>query len=495
MPRDREIELKLRVDSDQTEKFVNAPALRDAKSKFLHFRTVYFDDRKRHIQRAGFSFRVRSDGSRHVQTLKSAHGFDRAEFEAAVAGEAPSLEEAKGPVAAGLNKRVRALKPVFALETDRRIWTVNRDGSTVEVALDKGVIEAGGQSEPVQEAEFELKDGDPRLVFELAQEIGDLTNARPAFTSKGDRGYRLARRRWAAPEHALDLHLDRRSSAEQAFLQIAEACLQQYFINEELIQSAHDAEAVHQARIGIRRLRAAFSMFKSIVAGDDVAEVKSGLKWISDLLGGARDLDVFIDGELKSVELEHPGVPGVEELALTVRSMRDDAYGRMHDALRSERYRRLMAELLRCIRFGGWRMSAASDLVAKRNQLFLSFAKHELARRENSIARKRKQLQKGGALQRHRIRIRAKKLRYMTEFLQVCAAGKALLRLQKNLERLQDLLGAMNDLIAKERLVGKIVAAAPEPSIGFAAGLVGRRPALPQRLLAKAVRAHGRLGH
>lgn len=494
MPLNREIELKLRVEPGQMEKLFGAPALRNAKSELLHFRTVYYDDRKRHILRSGFNFRVRSDGSRHVQTLKSAHGFDRAEFEAVIGGETPSLNEVKGAEAQRLKKRVRGLKPVFALETDRRIWTVNRDDSTVEVALDRGVIEADGQSEPIEEAELELKDGGPKLLFDLAQEIGNLTNAQPAFTSKGDRGYRLACRRSAAPDRALDLHLDPRSSIEQAFSQIAAACLRQYFLNEELICSARDSEAVHQARIGMRRLRAAFSMFKSIVAGDDVAEARNDLKWISDFLGRARDLDVFIEGALKSFELEHPGVPGVEELTQTVRSMREDAYRRLREALHSERYRRAMAALLRCIHFGDWRMSAASDRAAKRNRRFVSFAKRELARRENSIVKKKKRLTEG-AMQRHLIRIRAKKLRYMTEFLEACAPSKSLLRSQKNLERLQDLLGAMNDSIAEERLVGKIVETVREPAIGFVAGLISQHPAVSQTLLAKAVRVHGRLGH
>jgi triphosphatase len=493
MPLDREIELKLRVDAGEIEKFVDAPALRDAKSKLSHLHTVYFDDSKHHILRSGFNLRVRSDGSRHVQTLKSAHGFDREEFEAVVADGTPSLKELKGAEAARLSKRLGDLEPVFALQTDRRVWTVNRDGSTVEVALDRGMIDADGQSEPIEEVELKLKSGAPRLLFELAQELGDLTNAQPAFTSNGERGYRLAKRQSAAPEHALGLRLDPRSSIERAFLLIAEACLRQYFINEELIGATRDSEAVHQARIGMRRLRAAFTLFRPIVAGDDVSEVMSGLKWVSDLLGKARDLDVFIKGELKRLELEHPGVPGVEVLAQTVRTMRDDAYVSLRDALRSERYRRLMAALLRCIHFGDWRMSQAPDLVAEREQRFVRFARKELARRENSIAKKKGWLTKD-ALQRHRIRIKAKKLRYMTEFLEVCASSKSLLRSQRNLERVQDLLGTMNDSIAKERLVGKIVEATREPAICFAAGLFRRDAAISRALLAKARHAHGRLG-
>jgi triphosphatase len=80
MPSSREIKIKLRLDPEDVDKFLSLDALKTVESKRIHFRTVYFDDRKRDLARNGFELRVRSDGSRRVQTLKSGVGFDRGEW-------------------------------------------------------------------------------------------------------------------------------------------------------------------------------------------------------------------------------------------------------------------------------------------------------------------------------------------------------------------------------------------------------------------------------
>jgi hypothetical protein len=46
MPSNREIEIKLRLDPEDVDKFISLGALKTVESKRIHFRTVYFDDRK-----------------------------------------------------------------------------------------------------------------------------------------------------------------------------------------------------------------------------------------------------------------------------------------------------------------------------------------------------------------------------------------------------------------------------------------------------------------
>jgi CHAD domain-containing protein len=48
-------------------------------------------------------------------------------------------------------------------------------------------------------------------------------------------------------------------------------------------------------RVGLRRLRAALSFFKELVQGGDTKSVKAELKWLTDQLGPARELDVLIE--------------------------------------------------------------------------------------------------------------------------------------------------------------------------------------------------------
>jgi triphosphatase len=237
--------------------------------------------------------------------LKSIGSVDRDEWEAEISQKTPSVQTIRKTPARKFIKSNSNLRPVFSLSIDRRTWALSHDGSTVEIALDTGTLEAGGQSQPVHEVELELKAGTPEFLYEVAERMTSSIDAPLCFISKGSYGYRLANGHAAEPEHSLDLRFDDDPSIESAFQKIADACLRQFSINEECLRIGIEPEAIHQARVAIRRLRAAFSMFKDIVVGDDAYQVRKGLKWISDLLGKARDLD----GRLMVIKLEHPDVP------------------------------------------------------------------------------------------------------------------------------------------------------------------------------------------
>ena len=491
MSDNKEVEIKLRLDPERIGAFTSLEILRDVESEKKHFTTIYFDDRKHGLERNGFELRVRSDGVRHVQTLKSVDGVDRGEWEVEVSKELPSLKELKKTPAAKLIRSIARMRPVFSMSIDRRTWKLSDGDGSAEVALDCGTLEAGSRVQPIYEAELELKEGGPEFLYELAAKVTSGLDASVSFVSKGRHGYRLAEKRAAAPEHAIDLHFDSDVAVEDAFKKIAAACLRQFSINEERLRIEPDSELAHQARVAMRRLRAAFSMFNRVVVGDDADEVRAGLKWVSDLLGSARDLDVFLESRVKMFRLEHPGVPGFEELTKRLEDMRVAAHAQLQEALRSDKFSRLMLSIIRCVRDGDW--TATSPLLRQRP--FLEFAESELQRRFEAVAKKKKAVRGQDALKRHHVRIKSKKLRYMAEFLKPLAPGKRFSKTSKQLEELQDLLGELNDAIAGERLLGRIVSEARNPAVSFAAGLIRQRHAISMELAQKAVKVHESLRH
>ncbi len=422
---------------------------------------------------------------RSIQTLKTIDSVERGQWEREAANGDPSLDDIEAPGLAKLVKREITLDPQFSLDVDRRTWNLSIDGSCIEVALDKGQMQAGGRQKEICEAEFELKSGDEETLFELAQRIGKESAATPYFVSKGARGYRLAQKDIDTPARGLVLHLENDVSGADAFEKIVGACLKQFSLSEEILESAIEAEAVHQARVALRRLRAAFSMFKSVVVGEDAEAVRRDLKWLSDLLGEARDLDVFLDKRIAPIALRHPNVAGVEDLTRALEAMRDESRRRLAEALNSARFRAMLLNVVRCAHSGDWRRGGGGS--------FLEFARDELARRLRSVEKKRKAVRGPDALKRHRLRIKAKQLRYMFEFLKAAAPSKSLCVESDRLERLQDLLGTLNDAIAGERLLGQIVQDARTPSIGFAADLVRSTLTPSPKLAHKAVKTHSDL--
>jgi triphosphatase len=94
-------------------------------------------------------------------------------------------------------------------------------------------------------------------------------------------------------------------TAGQAFQVIGFSCLHHFATNQDA--GAHsDPEGVHQIRVGLRRLRAAMSLLKELIEEPDLEHIKSDLKWLTEQLGAARDLDVFLKEGVKPLEREEP---------------------------------------------------------------------------------------------------------------------------------------------------------------------------------------------
>jgi triphosphatase len=63
--------------------------------------------------------------------------------------------------------------------------------------------------------------------------------------------------------------------------------------NETAVQRS-DSEGVHQMRVGLRRLRAAISLFSKLFGDKQTERIKSELHWLRrGELSPARDLDVY----------------------------------------------------------------------------------------------------------------------------------------------------------------------------------------------------------
>jgi CHAD domain-containing protein len=75
--------------------------------------------------------------------------------------------------------------------------------------------------------------------------------------------------------------------------------LQQAIIKHESGAIAGRVEAIHDMRVGIRRLRVALRNFADCLPKEDRRRLRTNLGHLADALGGTRDLDVMI-GVLKS---------------------------------------------------------------------------------------------------------------------------------------------------------------------------------------------------
>jgi triphosphatase len=278
--------------------------------------------------------------------------------------------------------------------------------------------------------------------------------------------------------------------------------LRQLAANEAGVRDGRP-DAVHQMRVGLRRVRAAISVFRDIIKDAESGRIGDGLKWLAGTLGPARDLDVFIADVLLPLNKEYPGHPGLEHIRRDIEADRLRAYADAVAACGSRRYQEVLLDTMEWIESGPWRAAADPLLRARRDRPVTALAAEELSRRRRKIVKVGKNLRGGSAEERHELRICGKKLRYGVEFFADIFPGKRSARrrdaLLAALKDLQDALGGLNDIATREELAEKIAGeergdqqTARERA--FAAGMiVGREQAHHKALLAAAERAYDKI--
>jgi inorganic triphosphatase YgiF len=290
-----EVELKFDVEPGGTERVRAAPKLAAATPATRSLETVYFDTRDHRVREAGFSLRVRRSGERFVQTVKRKRGksaglFVRQEWEAEVPGLAldPAALQ-RTPLKAVLEQIApEALVPLIRAEVKRTAWTLDHKGHRIEIVLDEGTVRSGKASAPICELELELVAGKPRFLFDLARELGEGVPLRLGVLSKAERGYALAERRLGKNARAEPILLDPAFTEGDTFRAVAHGCLRQYRLNEIVLLAERDPNALHQARIALRRLRSALSLFRTTVSGKEYQALREEISWLAGQFAATR---------------------------------------------------------------------------------------------------------------------------------------------------------------------------------------------------------------
>ena len=480
-----EIELKFEVAPQGLRRLQAARVLHRKPLKKEELTSVYFDTPKSKLASNGVSLRIRRSGgqNKRLQTIKSTqfvNSFRRGEWEREIYGDIPNLRKARGTALASLltKKLKRKLKPIFETRVHRTSACVHKNGSRIEVALDEGQVRAGLRSAPIREFELELKRGKADDVFKLAGELAKLVPAKLELKSKAERGYDLIEHKPIQAVYAEKIKLRRGTSTADAFRTIGRSTLRHITANEIAVQIS-DSEGVHQMRVGLRRLRAAISLFSGFFGDKQTEQIKSELNWLeTEELSPARDLDVYERGTVEPLRRAAPATPGMKELEDALASRRAAAFARARAVIDSPRYRSLLLDTFQWLEVGDW----AKHSRRYRDRPIERFAADILARRTKKTTKKAKRLCELDARQLHKLRIAVKKLRYASDFFGHLFGGhkakKRLAGFKARLIDLQDHLGALNDIKVHQKLATNLVAGKSNMKVrvrAFAARIVSGR--------------------
>ncbi len=244
------------------------------------------------------------------------------------------------------------------------------------------------------------------------------------------RKVRLARRIVLAPD----------MTAPAALAAAAEEGLRQLVANEASARLGIDVEGVHQMRVGLRRLKVALSLANKLDLAPERDALKAELDWIGDVLGRARDLDVFIADTLEPLRARHAKEASLARLHRVARAAREAAYAALRETLDSPRYAAARQRL------GAWiAVLESATGSAPRQPSLGEIAVALLDKRDRRL--RRFALKRGwhSKAELHALRLHAKKLRYTAAFFASLFPRKSTKAFIAAVSELQDVLGLAHD--------------------------------------------------
>lgn len=431
---------------------------------------VYFDTTDLRLLRRGVTVRLRrGEDPTELWTAKlpeEAPPLDLGGREVSVAAE-------PGGVPTLLEDMVRGwglgapLVPVARLRTLRNRITLRRSNGRVVAVVDDdevSIIQRSRVAARFRELDVELADGAPsKLLVRLAERMCS-AGAQPV-----DQMPKLVRALGPSALAPWDLSppkLSDRPTAGELITAALVASAARLVDHLAAVVLDEDPEGVHQARVGIRRLRSDLKTARSLFDAKTVKPLRQELDWLMGGLGAVRDLDVLLARlRLDTRSLDPSDRGGAEAVLQQATEDRAAAYESLRAQLRTPRCAALLEETARVAAtppFSG----RAVRRPAKKVLPGLVRRPLKDLRRE---ARTQGEVPDDAGL--HHLRIGVKRLRYASELV-APATGKKARRAARKLALVQDVLGEHNDACVAEVQLRTLGRRTGETG-AWAAGLLG----------------------
>lgn len=311
-------------------------------------RTTYLDTLDLRILRSGGELRheagrgwtvVLGSGENAAQHVARVHHFDGTQTVPAAALELLTGYTRGAPV-----------RPVLYTRTERRdVILSNGEEQAIGRLRDDLVTVMHGRRIATRFRELEVVAAGEHAgeTARLATVVAALRDAGAAPASSAP----TATRAMGAPAAAApDVSVpppSREPSAAEAVRRAIALAVMRLILNDAAVRVGSDPEGVHQARVATRRLRSDLRTFRPLLDAEWVARLREELSLVAELLGAVRDTDVL----LQRMNAAASTLPAAEALAARgvlsgLEEAREQARARLLEAMRGERYRRLLDDLV-----------------------------------------------------------------------------------------------------------------------------------------------------
>ncbi len=444
-----ETEIKFSLSARTASQLAKHPLLAGVEPHRQLLVNTYYDTPDGRLRRERVVVRYRRKGREWLLTVKTAALLSgglaqRSEWE--VPGRPGEFDfwNVDDLVVRGLLESVRdQLQPVFTTRFTRQAWLLEpRSGVRVELALDRGSIEAQARRRTIREIELELLAGEVGDLFLLAGELQATLPLHPEARSKSDRAYRLLADAPPAAAKALPAPVAGAMPSIGAFRLITLCCLNHLQNNEEGVCDSDLPEFVHQARVAMRRLRSAMRLWEPLLPKSFVARFDPLWQGLATKLGDARNWDVFIAETLPVLRAAFPDCAETDRLVLYSQRRCAGSRQAARRALRSADYSRLLIEFT----------AAVLGLPEADTGPLAAFVPRCLNKRLRRVIERSPDALGADVAARHRLRVAFKQLRYALEFFTPIVVAPGLPGYLQATTSLQELLGRLNDLAVARQM-------------------------------------------
>jgi triphosphatase len=155
-------------------------------------------------------------------------------------------------------------------------------------------------------------------------------------------------------------------------------------------------------RVALRRLRAAISLFGTILQDASTEKVKTELKWLTSELAPAREIDVFVKEKIEPLGRSTGPKRGIRAIERQFSARRREAFQHARKALATQRYRELPIDVLEWLETRKRHNGEEADKIGK-------FAERVMHRRIKKVRKQRRDFAELSAVRRHKLRTRLRR--------------------------------------------------------------------------------------
>jgi CHAD domain-containing protein len=371
----------------------------------------------------------------------------------------------------------RALLPVVEIRNRERLFDV-LDSERKTVARMRLQQPALGRRRLRSRVHVTAVRGYEKALRRVASALTNDLGLQPTDQPLVDEAVTAAGSRPGGTSSRIDVELQRGERADAAAAAVLGALLEVTQANIGGAIEDLDSEFLHDLRVSVRRTRAVQRELRHVFEPTALTRFRAEFRWLQQVTGDARDLDVYLLEFDRMRELvPAPVRPDLDPLHAVLARRRAGAHRRMIRALRSERAVGLLSEwssfLDRLPADGAAGLAAARPIEA--------IAGERIAKVYARMVRMGDAIGPGSpSTEYHELRKQGKELRYLLELF-----GAALFRpgvvkpMIKSLKALQDVLGRHQDREVQaatlRSLSDAVAAASAGPAALMAMGVLVER--------------------